>query len=393
MAVVEILPPRGAPALARPLELIAIALVVAQAVYLLVSYWQGTWIIGVDGKGVASDFVNVWAAGKLALQGTPAAAYDWPIHKSIEELAVGHPFEGYFGWHYPPPFLAVAALLALFPYGASYIVWLAATLPFYVAMVRATIAGQGAVLLALAFPALLSNFVVGQNGFLTAALIGGALLLIERGRPLAAGVLIGLLTYKPHMGLLFPIVLAASGQWRVFFSAAVTAALMALASLLLFGADTWLAFFNSIAHTSQAFLSDGWANFGKLQTLFGLTRALGGGETLAWTLQTALALLSALIVSLIWRGRSSFEIKAAALATGAMLATPYLYTYDLVVLAVPLAFLYRRGRRDGVLSYEAGGIGAACALIASFPFVTAPVGFAAVLIVAALVLRRALRPA
>jgi hypothetical protein len=392
MAIVEISPPRGAPALARPIELIAIALVIAQAVYLLASYGQGTWIIGADGKGIASDFVNVWAAGKLALQGAPAAAYDWPIHKSIEEFAVGHRFGGYFGWHYPPPFLGIAALLALLPYGASYTLWVFATLPIYVAMVRAIIAEQGAVLLALACPALLSNFVVGQNGFLTAGLMGGALLLIER-RPLAAGALIGLLTYKPHIGLLIPIVLAASGHWRVFFSAAVTAALMALVSLVVFGSATWLAFFHSIAHTSQAFLSDGWANFGKLQTLFGLTRALGGGETLAWTLQATLALVSALVVSLIWRGRSSLEIKAAALATGAMLATPYLYTYDLVVLAVPLAFLYRLGRRDGFLSYEAGGIGAACALIASFPFVTLPVGFVAVLIVAALMLRRAWNPA
>ncbi len=75
-----------------------------------------------------------------------------------------------------------------------------------------------------------------------------------------------------------------------------------------------------------------------------------------------------------------------------MLATPYLYTYDLVVLAVPLAFLFRLGRKRGFLPHEMTGIGIACLLILIFPFVKAPVGFAAVLVVAALIARRALVP-
>src|SRR3954471_1076598 len=114
MALAGITPSRS-PALARPLELVCVALVFANAVYLLASYLQGTWLVGAGG-GVASDFVNVWAAGKLTLGHDPWLAYDWPTHKSIEQLAVGHAFDGYFGWHYPPPFLFVAATLALVPY-------------------------------------------------------------------------------------------------------------------------------------------------------------------------------------------------------------------------------------------------------------------------------------
>jgi hypothetical protein len=200
--------------------------------------------------------------------------------------------------------------------------------------------------------------------------------------------MVGLLPYQPQLVLQLPIVLAPAGNWREFVSASVTAAVIAVASLAAFGSVTWLAFFASISHTSQAFLSDGWADFGKLQTLFGLARTLGTPEAAAWTLQALLAVAVALVVTLIWRGRAPYEVKAAALATGAMLATPYLYTYDLVVLAVPLAFLFRLGRRDGFRRYEAGGMALACVLIASFPFVTFPVGFFALLVVAALVLRR-----
>jgi hypothetical protein len=390
MALYEMSPAHGAGAkLARPVELICFALVVAHAVYLAASYFQGTWLIAPDGSGVQSDFVNVWAAGRLALAGHAAAAYDWPAHKLVEESAVGHPFDGYFGWHYPPTFLLVAAALSLLPYAAAYVVWLFATFPAYVAAIRAIIGDRVGYLLAAAFPAVLSNFIVGQNGFLTAGLIGGALVLIER-RPLLAGVLLGLLTYKPHLGLLFPIALIAGGYWRTFVSAGIVALLMALAAWAAFGAESWQAFFGNIGHTSQAFLSDGWADWSKLQTAFGLTRMLGGSETLAWSVQAAVALLAAAAIAALWRSRVAFEIKAAALGAGAMLATPYLYTYDLVVLAVPLAFLLRLGRARGFLPREMAGIGLAGLLILIFPFVKAPVGFAAVLVVAALIARRAL---
>jgi hypothetical protein len=373
--------------LGKPGELLCIALAMANLAYLIASYVQGTWLVGPNGLAIESDFVNVWAAGHLVLQGNPALAYDWPAHKAIEEMAVGHSFQGYFGWHYPPMFLFFAATLAMFSYVTAYLAWVLVTFPAYVIVVRQITAERQGILLALAFPAILSNFVVGQNGFLTAGLIGGALLTLER-RPILAGIFVGLLTYKPHLGLLFPIALIAGGHWRVIASATVTTLVIALASLLAFGTETWIAFFHSISHTSQAFLSDGWANFGKLQTLFGLLRTLGAPEAIAWSAQIALALAAAVTIALIWRSDKPFELKAAALGAGAALATPYLYTYDLVVLAVPLAFLYRLGRRGGFMIYEIGLIMLACALIASFPFVAAPVGFAAVCTISAIVLRR-----
>jgi hypothetical protein len=391
MALYELSPARGAGArLARPVELICFALVLAQAVYLATSYLQGIWIVG-PGGGVPSDFVNVWAAGRLVLEGHPAAVYDWPAHKLVEEAAVGHAFGGYFGWHYPPTFLFVAAALSLLTYATAYAVWVFGTFPIYLAAIRAIVGERTGYLLAAAFPALLANFIVGQNGFLTAGLVGGALVLLPR-RPIVAGLLLGLLTYKPHLGLLFPIALVAAGYWRAFFTAAMVAVLMAVAAWFAFGSDTWQAFFANIGHTSQAFLSDGWADWGKLQTAFGLTRMLGGGETLAWAVQGAVALVAAIAIALLWRSRAAYEIKAAALATGAMLATPYLYTYDLVVLAVPLAFLFRFGRVRGFLPHEMAGIGVACLLVLIFPFVKAPVGFAALLVVAALIARRAIAP-
>jgi len=388
MVVYEISPARGTEN-SRPVELVCFALIFGQLLYLFASYWQGSWITAQNGGGVPSDFVDVWAAGRLVLQGNPAAVYDWPTHKAMEVAALGHPFAGYFGWHYPPTFLAVAALLATMPYSSALIFFLLSTFCAYMFCLRAILGSRDGFVLAAAFPAVLANCIAGQNGFLSAALLGGTLLFIEP-RPILAGLLLGLLTYKPHLGLLFPVALAAGGHWRAFVTAGIVAALMAAASCGAFGTQAWAAFYANIGHTSQAFLSEGWADFGKLQTAFGLVRTFGGGEALAWSVQAVVALVTAAGVAALWRSRAEYEIKAAALGAGAMLATPYLYTYDLAVLAVPLAFLWRLGRARGFLAHEFAAIALVCLLLLIFPFVTAPTGLAAVLVVAALIVRRAL---
>ncbi len=381
--------------LARPaglderIKLVCFALCVANGAFLAAMFAQGLWLIEPGGGGVATDFVNVWAAGRLVLDGNPAGAYDVLLHKHVQELAVGHSFSGFFGWCYPPFFLFVAAPLALLPYPAAAALWSFATFPAYLVTVRRIVGAPLGLLLACAFPGVVSNVAVGQNGFLTAALLGGALVAMP-ARPIVAGCLLGLMTYKPQFGLLFPLVLVAAGEWRTFFSAAVTAAALAAVSLLIWGTAPWIGFIHSLGVVNDAVLGRGEGDFQKLQSLFGLARAFGATEGLAWALQATLGLALAGVLWPIWRGRLRFELKAAALATAALLATPYMYVYDLVVLAVPMAFLVRLARRDGARPYEWAGLALASLLVLSFPFVKAPVGFAAVVVVALLVARRML---
>src|SRR5581483_5135937 len=280
---------------------------------LLVVSWNG-WIVAVDGRPAPSDFLNVYSAGRLALDGQAAAAYDWDVLHATENALVGRAVTTYFGWHYPPPFLAVAALLASLPYATAFVAWLGVTLPLYLVTVRAIIRERIGWLLAGAFPALLPNIVPGQNGFLTASLIGGTLVLLER-QPLLAGVCLGLLTYKPQFGILFPLVLLAGGYWRAIASAAVTAVALALGSLALFGTATWAAFFHWLPLTSQALFSQAahHVDWSKFQSLFAVVRMLGGGATLAGTLQLALSAVAAMALWVMWRDRRiAFALKAAA---------------------------------------------------------------------------------
>ncbi len=369
------------------LEKAAVALIAAYVTFLALAFVNGLWLRNEHGQSNQTDFVGVWAAGRLVLDGRATAAYDWPAHKAAEEQAVGHSFDKYFPWSYPPAYLFVAAALSLLPYSISLLFWIALTLPAYALTFRKIVGERVGFALACAFPGALWNVWTGQNGFLTTALLGSALCAMET-QPRLAGVFLGLLSYKPQFGLLFPIVLVVNREWRIFAWAAAVTSVMILLPRLAFGPAIWQAFFGYLPLTSQLVLSQGLGGYHELQTVFGVTRLYGGSETVAWTLQIGFAMLGVTAVCLLWRRQVAFELKAAALSVAVLLSTPYLYFYDLVVLAVPMAFLIRIGFRDGFAVWDIVAFASASALVFIAPIVDFPTGLPAVLLVASVVGRR-----
>ena len=343
------------------------------------------WIFDENGLGIPTDFVNVWSAGRLVLDGHPALAYDWDIQKAVQVTVLGQSYEGNFAWHYPPPFLFVAAVLAHFPYAVAYAGWALVSFLPYLAAMRAIVGRWFGFLLAAAFPVVFTNTLVGQNGFLTASLIGGTLVLLPRW-PVLSGICLGLLSYKPQYGLLFPLVLIAAAQWRVFFTASVVAVLMAMLSWLAFGTESWQAFVHWMPMFNKAFLVEGRAPWGKMQSIFALVRYFDGPESFAWILQWIMSATVAVLLALLWRSRKvQYPLKAAALAAGTLLVTPYLFLYDEMVLAIAVAFLIRIGLDEGFARHELPALGLVAALLMIYPFLGAPTGFGATLVVAALI--------
>jgi arabinofuranan 3-O-arabinosyltransferase len=362
-------------------------LFVINAAFFPTAYFAHWWIYDPDGLGIPTDFVNVWSAGRLVLDGHPAWAYDWDIQKRIQVDLLGQTFIGNFAWHYPPPFLFVAAFLAQFPYAVAFIGWASVSLVPYLMAMRAIVGRPFGWMLAAAFPVVLTNTLVGQNGFLTASLIGGMLYLLPT-RPILSGICLGLLSYKPQYGLLFPIVLIAASQWTVFVTAGIVAAAIAAVSWLAFGTESWQAFVHWMPMFSQAFLTEGRAPWGKMQSIFALVRYFGGSESLGWALQWTMIVAVVTVLVWVWRSRVRYSLKAAALATGTLLVTPYLFLYDVMVLAIAVAFLVRIGLSDGFRSYELPALGAMAFLLMFYPLFGAPTGFGATLIVAALIAGR-----
>jgi hypothetical protein len=378
------------------------------------------------GRPLGTDFSNIYAAGSYVLDGKPTAPFD-PARQFAREQAIFGPATQFYGWHYPPFFLGLAALLALMPYGLALAVWQGVTLLLYVLSIRAILlippplAGEGGqptgrreappdeklrwpgggaasdneftppgsalrhspalapgingenanakwhslcppspfrggiknlwLLVALAFPAVFVNLGQAHNGFLTAALIGAALCQLDR-RPWLAGVLLGLLAYKPQFGLLIPLVLMVSGRWRVFAAASLTVALLALAVTLAFGAEVWTAFLASTKFTRVVVLEQGGTGWYKIQSVFSWVRLWDGGIALAYAMQGAVTILVAAVLGWLWRSPAAYPLKAAALIIGCGLATPYSLDYDLMLLAPAIAYLAVDGWTRGFVPWE-----------------------------------------
>jgi arabinofuranan 3-O-arabinosyltransferase len=366
---------------AERIQLICFALIVAQAVFLVAMYWHGLWLVRPDGGIQPSDFTYFWTAGRQVLAGQAA------IGCGPELRATGDPLQAHLPFFYPPTFLFIVSALALFPYVAAYLGWVLTTFALYVAAIRTIVGHRIGVLLACAFPGVLADFMSGQNGFLTAALLAGTLGVMER-KPVLAGCFLGLLSYKPQLGILFPLVLVIGGHWRMLVAAAATAALFAAMSSGVFGLGSWEAFLRCLPEYSRIHLTSSGDHWAKMQSVFAVVRLLGATEALASVMHGSFVALIAVTLGVMWRSQISFAMRAAALAVGALLATPYLFLYDMVALAVPLAFLLQEGRRTGFLPYEMLGIGVACLLILIFPAAMGPVGLAAALVTALLIGRR-----
>jgi hypothetical protein len=350
-------------------------------------------LIDRNGKPIGTDFSNVYAAGQLTWQGRPADAYQPALQHAAEKAVFGGREVPFFGWHYPPFFFAVAVLVAAFPYAWGLAIWVAASLAAYLAVIRAILPHPQTLLVATAFPAVFVNIGHGQNGFLTAALLGGALHLLDR-RPLISGVLIGLLAYKPQFGVLIPIALLADGRWRSIGAAATTIAALVAISFATLGSGVWHAFADSMNFTQVVVLEQGGTGWEKIQSAFSAARMWGTSVHFAYAVQGALLMTLAATLAWLWHSDAAFELKAAALATASLLATPYVLDYDLVVLAVAIAFFARHGFDRGFREFEISALAAAWIvplLSRALAGVTGiPLGLMALLALYVFTLRRAL---
>ena len=295
-----------------------------------------------------TDFVSFYAAGKLALAGVPALVYDHAAHHAAEMAATAPGIEYQF-FFYPPVTLLLCAPLAVLPYLTAFIVFQAATLALWLVVARRILAARGWTwcIPVLAYPAVFWTVGLGQNAMLTAALLGAVTLLVDTRRS-TAGILLGLLCYKPHLALLAPIALAAGGYWRAFTAAALTVAAIVALSIACFGVAPWLAYFNELGG-ARAVYETGRIELAGYVTPFGAARLLGLASTAAYALQVGISIVTATIVFWLWRRDADPAHRGAALAAGILLSVPLALLYDLMIAAVAILWLVRAASRGGFL--------------------------------------------
>lgn len=302
------------------------------------------------GRPVGTDFSNVYAAGWMADHGRAAAAWVWPEHYQVQQVLHHSPTVPFYGWHYPPPFLLLAGLLALLPYLPALALWQGTTLAGAVATARTIAPGRGTALAVLAAPATFVCLGHGQNAFLTASLLAGGLALLDR-RPWTAGLLLGCLVYKPQFAVLLPVVLIAAGNRRAFLGAAISSLGLVAITLAIWGWPVWEAFRESLTITRTIIIEAGTTGWEKIVTTFAAARAPGAPVPLAYALQALSTVLAVAGAGIAARWASP-AVRGAAACCAALLSTPYALDYDLVILGGALCFLVADARERGWLSHE-----------------------------------------
>jgi hypothetical protein len=310
-----------------------------------------------SGRFAEWDYVNLWLGGKLALLGRVSTIFDVDSYREFMG-GFSHTHVDSQEWSYPPSILLIGAPLATIPLFPSYLVWTFGGIASLFWALRA-----GALPLTLCFgalvsPAMFMNVVFGQNGGFSAAFLCGGLLLLRR-QPVLAGILFGLLTLKPHLGLMIPICLIAGRQWSAMASAIVAAIALAVFTAICFGGESWILFFERTAPMMRAILEAPYPQtyHASSASIFTLVRSFDGGLAVVWVCQTLAALAAGVVVWRVWRAERSDDLAAIAVTIIAtFVATPYAYMYDLAAYCVAVLMLVAMTLNNKELSTSTIGI-------------------------------------
>lgn len=302
------------------------------------------------GPIIGGDFMIFEIAASVA--GTPdmVAIYEMPNLKAALQNLYPGKGDFNFAWMYPPTMSLLIAPFALPSYLTSFTLWV--TIfggAFFLAASRLW-SDKWALFFLASCPAVFQAIITGQNGFLTATLIAVAGAYADK-RPILAGIAAGLLTIKPQLGLLIPIAFIAAGCWRAFAVAAASALLLAGASLIAYGADAWTSFFEAVTAHGARMGANGFPSE-KLVTPFGFATMLGAPASIAGAVQIAASLALATYVFIVWRRVRDWDLRLAALSTAAILATPYAFYYEIVIMAPAMLVIAKRAVETGWLKFE-----------------------------------------
>ena len=305
----------------------------------IVAYFDGVHY------AVRNDFAISWTVSDLLWQGKLGDIYDPPRFAAIYHALFGEN-SGVPFWPYPPIALFLVAPVALLPSFLSYIVWSIVTLALFAACVRSFFGDNRRVLILALAPSSCANIILGQTGFVTAALLVGGLAMIDR-RPLIAGALFGLLAFKPQLGIMLPLALLAARLWKPFVAAALTALAAAAASVAAFGIEAWRSYLEVMLPFELSFSEHGSSPYIlKAPTVSEAARLVGASASFAYLLQALAVLAVAGVVIWAFRHMRERGAQAAVLLAGTALACPHLHVYDMSIVSVAAVVLAETARAE-----------------------------------------------
>lgn len=295
-------------------------------------------------KSPTWDFTNLWFGGRLALDGQLSTIFEVEAYRQgLRDIFA--PYIADSEWSYPPSILLLGVPLAMVPLSGAYAVWTFGTLLLLTVVARRVGFSRLSCVLLWLSPGVWNNALFGQNGALTASLFVGGLF-YAHSRPRMAGLCFAALTVKPHLGLLIPVCLIAARAWRgVIWSAAFAAILVGLTGFA-FGVSVWFEFLTITQPLMRAIMEApyGQGYHANASTVFVTARWLGIEVGPAYAAQLICAATSAGVAWRLWRNRAGDPLlRIAATSILALLATPYGYSYDMVLLSFACVAVLQSG--------------------------------------------------
>lgn len=348
-------------------EIAAVLCAVAALVAMGTQMAGGRGLLLGNGLPMFGDFIAFWSAGKLVLDGDIAQLHDAQAIMAASYEAVPAQ-RGYFPWRNPPPFLLVMTPLALLPYAAAALVFLAASTALYLVALRPLLPDRRAFIFPLTSPTFVFHFGSVQLTPLVTGLHALALHWLER-RPIAAGAAIAALIIKPHLAVLWPVLLLCQQRWRAFFAAAGFTLAILVVTALVFGPDVYRLWFEGLGD-AQRFLDTRQLPPNTLGSLYAVLITNGAPPALAGMLH-AISAIAALITVIVVFLRNDRNATLIAFPAATLLLSHHLFFYDTLLLAISAAALARSGlgRAEIALACAAFVVGG----------LTLAVGFAVVL--------------
>ncbi len=301
---------------------------------------------------IGLDFLPFWGASHFVLQGHALDAYNIEVMNRAQLAAEpwAKQMGGVMPWLYPPIMMLLLAPIALLPFSYAYAAYALVGFALYYTALRRTAPWRDARLAIVGFPGVLLVIVAGQIALYTTALAGFSLALLRK-RPVLAGVIAGLLFVKPHIAVLFPLAFLCARAWRALAACIVTVIATTLLAAAVFGPEVYPTFLHATTFARQSIV-DGTAQLSRVPTVFVMTRMLGASLTVATIAHGAIALGAVALMIDFWRRATAFALRAAMLMCATVLVSPYLYDYDLAVLALVVAWYVRDGMARGWLRGE-----------------------------------------
>jgi hypothetical protein len=313
--------------------------------YLVTADWSPE--IPRDGTSlvVGRDFLNFWMYGRAAVTADPSRFYDAQLYNAELRTILGSHYLGQ-NWSYPPSVMLLAAPFGLLSYLNALLIWTVLNFAIFFVAARRALRDRQLLIALLLSPAAVFCLVSGQSSLITTAMMIGIFTWLDR-RPATAGLLIGLLSLKPQLGLLFPVLLVASGRWRAFFAAAATVLGIAALTAALFGPQAWIDYATKGIATQNIVLLDPRviaAPF--MPTIFMNMRSIGAGYDLAMAVQLCFTAAAVVIVFWAFRFRRNADplLLTALFFACAVMGSPYLLIYDTLPLTLAALLLIASGK-------------------------------------------------